>query len=195
MAVLLFSYLCRNIFTMKHILFTLVLFVMATVCANSQNPKVLVVYYSWGGNTRVVAEKVKTQLGSDLVEIVPVTAYPTDYSECVAQARKETKENFRPEIKTKVDNLGDYDVILVGTPNWCSTIAPPVATFLEQNRFNGKKIVLFVTHGGGGLSRCESDMRNIVSNAYFLKSGVFSGSKVSSSDDDIAKWLKEIGLK
>ncbi len=168
---------------------------MATICANSQNPKVLVVYYSWGGNTRVVAEKIKAQLGADLVEIVPETAYPTDYSECVAQARKETKENFRPEIKTKVDNLGDYDVILVGTPNWCSTIAPPVATFLEQNRFNGKKVALFVTHGGGGLSRCESDMRNIVSNAYFLKSGVFSGAKAASSDDDIAKWLKEIELK
>ena len=168
---------------------------MMTMCANSQNSKVLVVYYSWGGNTRVVAEKIKAQLGADVVEIVPVNAYPTDYSECVAQARKETKGNFRPEIKTKVENLGDYDVILVGTPNWCSTIAPPVATFLEQNKFNGKKMALFVTHGGGGLSRCESDMRNIVSNAYFLKSGVFSGAKVASSDDDIANWLKEIDMK
>ena len=168
---------------------------MTAICANSQNQKVLVVYYSWGGNTRVVAEKLKAQLSADIVEIVPETAYPTDYSECVAQARKETKENSRPAIKTKVENLGDYDVILVGTPNWCSTIAPPVATFLEQNKFNGMKVALFVTHGGGGLSRCESDMRNIVSNAYFLKSGVFSGSNVASSDDDIAKWLKEIGLK
>lgn len=168
---------------------------MTAMCANSQNQKVLVVYYSWGGNTRVVAEKIKAQLGADIVEIVPETAYPTDYSECVAQARKETKENFRPAIKTKIYNLGDYDVILVGTPNWCSTIAPPVATFLEQNKFNGKKMALFVTHGGGGLSRCENDMRNIVSNAYFLKSGVFSGSSVASSDNDIAKWLNEIELK
>ena len=180
---------------MKNVLFTLVLFIMTAMCANSQNQKVLVVYYSWGGNTRVVAEKIKAQLGADIVEIVPETAYPTDYSECVAQARKETKAGFRPAIKTKIDNLGDYDVILVGTPNWCSTIAPPVATFLEQNKFNGKKMALFVTHGGGGLSRCENDMRNIVSNAYFLKSGVFSGSSVASSDDDIAKWLNEIELK
>lgn len=180
---------------MKNILITVVLIVMTTMCANSQNSKVLVVYYSWGGNTKVVAEKIKTQLGADIVEIVPETAYPTDYSECVAQARKETKEGYRPAIKTKVDNIGDYDVILVGTPNWCSTIAPPVATFLEQNKFNGKKVALFVTHGGGGLSRCESDMRNIVSNAYFQTSGVFSGSNVASSDSDIANWLKEIGLK
>ena len=77
---------------------------MTTICANSQNHKVLVVYYSWGGNTRVVAEKIKTQLNADVVEIVPATAYPTDYSECVAQARKETKADFRPEIKTKVEN-------------------------------------------------------------------------------------------
>ncbi|MBR3797931.1 MAG: NAD(P)H-dependent oxidoreductase [Bacteroidales bacterium] len=180
---------------MKHILFTLVLFIMTAMVANSQNTKVLVVYYSWGGNTRVVAEKIKAQLGADLVKIVPETAYPTDYSECVAQARKETKENFRPAIKTKIDNLSDYDVILVGTPNWCSTIAPPVATFLSENNFEGKKVALFVTHGGGGLSRCESDMRKLSENAKFLKSGVFSGSSVASSDDDIAKWLKEIDLK
>ncbi len=168
---------------------------MTAMCANSQNQKVLVVYYSWGGNTRVVAEKIKAQLGADIVEIVPETAYPTDYSECVAQARKETKENFRPAIKTKIDNLGDYDVILVGTPNWCSTIAPPEATFLMENNFEGKTVALFVTHGGGGLSRCETDMRKLAGNAKFLKSVVFAGSSVASSDDDIAKWLKEIGLK
>lgn len=180
---------------MKHILFTLVLFIMTAMVANSQNTKVLVVYYSWGGNTRVVAEKIKAQLGADLVEIVPETAYPTDYSECVAQARKETKEGFKPAIKTKVENMNDYDVILIGTPNWCSTIAPPVATFLSENNFEGKKVALFVTHGGGGLSRCESDMRKLSGNAKLLKSGVFSGSSVASSDDDIAKWLKEIDLK
>ena len=110
---------------------------MTTMIANSQNTKALVVYYSWGGNTRVVAEKIKTQLGADIVEIVPETAYPTDYSECVAQARKETKADFRPAIKTKVENMKDYDVILVGTPNWCSTIAPPLATFLMENNFEG----------------------------------------------------------
>ena len=168
---------------------------MTTMVANSQNNKVLVVYYSWGGNTRVVAEKIKTQLGADLVEIVPETAYPTDYSECVAQARKETKEDFKPAIKTKVENMKDYDVILVGTPNWCSTIAPPLATFLTENNFEGKTVALFVTHGGGGLSRCENDMRKLTGNAKFLKSGVFRGEKVASSDDDIAKWLKDISLK
>ena len=155
---------------MKNVLFTLVLFIMTAMCANSQNQKVLVVYYSWGGNTR-------------------------DYSECVAQARKETKADFRPAIKTKVENMKDYDVILVGTPNWCSTIAPPLATFLKENDFEGKTVALFVTHGGGGLSRCETDMRKLAGNAKFLKSGVFAGSSVASSDDDIAKWLKEISLK
>lgn len=180
---------------MKHILFTLVLLVMTSMAVNSQDSKVLVVYYSWGGNTRVVAEKIKAQLGADIVEIVPETAYPTDYSECVAQARKETKADFKPAIKTKIENLKDYDVVLVGTPNWCSTIAPPVATFLAENSFEGKTVALFVTHGGGGLSRCETDMRKLSGNAKFLKSGVFSGAKVASSDDDIAKWLKEISLK
>lgn len=79
---------------------------MTAMVANSQNTKVLVVYYSWGGNTRVVAEKIKAQLGADLVEIVPETAYPTDYSECVAQARKEDQGRIQACNK---DQSGKYE--------------------------------------------------------------------------------------
>ena len=179
---------------MKQTIFTLVLFFMTTTIANSQNTKILVAYYSWGGNTRTAAEKIKAQTGADLIEIIPKTAYPTDYSECVAQARKETKADFRPAIKTKVENINDYDVILIGTPNWCSTIAPPVATFLSENNLDGKTVALFVTHGGGGLSRCEADMRKLTGDAKVMKSGVFSGSKISAADKEISQWLKDIAV-
>ena len=90
--------------------------------------------------------------------------------------------------------MDDYDVIFVGTPNWCSTVARPVATFLSENNFEGKTIVPFVTHGGGGMSRCESDIQKLASGAKFVKGIAIRGEKVVESEVEIAKWLKENNL-
>ena len=54
--------------------------------------KILVAYYSWGGNTRFAAEKIREITGGTLFEIRPVKAYPSNYRACVEQARKECRE-------------------------------------------------------------------------------------------------------
>ena len=38
--------------------------------------KTAVVYYSMHGNVRYVSEKVAKELGADLIELIPVKAYP-----------------------------------------------------------------------------------------------------------------------
>ncbi len=158
--------------------------------------KILIAYYSWSGNTRFAAEQIQKATGGTLFEIKPTEAYPSDYSDCVDQAKKEIRAGFKPALATKVDDFSKYDVIFVGTPNWWSTMAPPVLTFLSENNFSGKTIVPFVTHGGGGMARCESDMRKTASNAKFAQGRAFSGGSIRRSRDAIAQWVNEtIDLK
>ncbi len=152
--------------------------------------KILVAYYSWGGNTRYAAQEVQKATGGTLFEIKPAKAYPTDYSACVDQAKVECRQGFKPELATKITDLAKYDVVFVGTPNWWGTMAPPVLTFLSENDFAGKTVVPFVTHGGGGVQRCESDMKKALPNAKFAKAGVFSGGSVRRAGDAIAKWVE-----
>ena len=38
----------------------------------------------------------------------------------------------------------------------------PMFTFLEQYDLSGKTIVPFVTHGGGGVANCVSDLKKAV---------------------------------
>ena len=38
--------------------------------------KTAIVYYSLNGNVRYVSEKIAKELGADLIELVPVKAYP-----------------------------------------------------------------------------------------------------------------------
>ena len=102
---------------------------------------------------KYAAAQIQKATGGTLFEIKPVKPYPSEYRECTVQARKEIQEGVRPE-RAKVEDMGKYDVIFIGSPNWWSTIAPPVASFLASYDLSGKTVIPFVTHGGGGMARC-----------------------------------------
>ena len=112
--------------------------------------KILIAYYSWSGNTRFAAEQIQKATGGTLFEIKPVKAYPKDYKACVDLARKECPAGFKPALASEVSDMAKYEVVFVGTPNWCSTMAPPVRSFLASYDFSGKTVIPFVTHGSGG---------------------------------------------
>ena len=154
--------------------------------------KILIAYYSWSGNTRFAAEQIQKLTGGTLFEIKPAKAYPSDYGACVDQAKKECRDEFKPELATKVDDFSKYDVIFVGTPNWWSTMAPPVRSFLAGYDFSGKTVIPFVTHGGGGMAHCERDMRKVCPQATFGKGDAFSGGSIRNAADALRKWVDEV---
>ena len=154
--------------------------------------RILIAYYSYSGNTRFAAEQIQKATGGELFEIKPVTPYPADYNACVDQAKSEIRAGVKPELAEKVREFDKYDVIFVGTPNWWSTMAPPVLTFLSSCDFSGKTVIPFVTHGGGGMARCESDMRKACPAAAFGRGGAFSGGSIRNSAEALAKWAGEV---
>ena len=156
--------------------------------------KVLIAYFSQSGNTRAMAKQIKSATGGDLFEIVPLKAYPKEYKVLVDLAKDEIGKGYKPELKSKIDNLSQYDVIFVGSPNWWSTIAPPVATFLSLARFEGKTIVPFMTHGGGGQAHIVADMKKLCPGATFLKALPISGSSVKEAQPEVTKWVTELKL-
>ena len=159
--------------------------------------KVLIAYYSWSGNTKAAAEQIQKVTGGTLFRIKPVKAYPTAYRACVNQAKKEIKSNFKPTLAGKVKDFDKYDVIFIGSPNWCGTMAPPVATFLTTYSLKGKTIVPFFTNGGGGMQRCETDVNKLCTQAgAILKAATFNGKSVKRSGKEVAKWAKScVNLK
>lgn len=161
---------------------------------SSAPKKILVVYFSHSGNTREIAKQIKLATGGDIFEIVPVKPYPTEYRAVVDQAKKEINANFRPELKTKVDNIGSYDIIFVGSPNWWSTIAPPVATFLASYDFTGKTIVPFMTHEGTRMGHSEADIQKLCPKSTVLKGLPVRGRSVKEAKPDVEKWLRGIHM-
>ena len=151
--------------------------------------KVLVVYFSHTGTTREVAKHLNDIVKGDLIELVPVNAYPSGYSDALEPAKKEQRENARPELKTKIDNFDNYDVIYLGYPIWWGTVPMVINTFLESYDFSGKTVIPFATSGGTGISQSITDIKNEIPKAD-IEEGL-----LVRDNSDIEPWLKRIGMK
>ena len=161
--------------------------------SSAKEQKVLVAYFSRSGNTRAVADHIKSLTGGDLFEIQVANPYPEEYHACTEVAKKEKEDNARPALKTKVDNLSSYDVIFVGFPNWWGTMPMPILTFLESYDLSGKVVIPFCTPGGGGEQNCFKDFEKHTSKAENKKGFLVSGGQAASARPQVESWLK--GLK
>jgi len=158
------------------------------------NKYILVAYFSYSGNTKVIANKIHENVGGDIFEIKTVDPYPTDYNTVVKQAKKEQEENYRPKLATKVDNIDSYDVIFVGYPDWWVTMPMPVFSFLEQYNLSGKTIVPFCTHEGSGLGRSVDDIKKACPKSTILDGLAINDKEINNADKYISNWLNKIGI-
>ena len=159
--------------------------------ATSESKK-LIVYYSWGGNTRYVAEQIQSLTGADIFELKPVVPYPEDFNATAERGRRELDSGYRPPLAGRIDNLADYDVIFIGSPNWFGTIAMPLFTFLESYDLSGKTIIPFISHGRGGLAETLTDLKALCPNSTFLEE--FAIYRREATQTDISRWLSRIGM-
>lgn len=161
--------------------------------SNERN-KVLVVYFSHSGNTRVVANKIKDLTGANIFEIVPENTYPQDYNKCVKQARQEQQSNSRPQLTQAVENMASYDTLFVGYPIWCGTMPMPVFSFLESYDLSGKVIYPFCTHEGSRLGNSIEDITKLCPKSQIREGLAIRGSRVNRAQQDIIDWLDKISV-
>ena len=154
-------------------------------------------YFSWSGNTRRLAHLIHEEVGGDVFEIQPAVPYPDSYSEVLEQARREIRSGYKPPLR-EVRDVSPYTVIFIGSPNWWSTITPPVAAFLAGQDFSGKALAPFCTHGGGGLGRMVEDIARLCPRAAILEPlSVYEGDlrDLQAIRAKAAAWLHRIGVK
>lgn len=156
----------------------------ATMPVKVKKEKILIVYFSRSGNTRYAAEAIaKACGGARVVEIKPAKPYAPDYRACCDEAKPECQAGTLRAIE-KIEGLdvASFDVVLVGTPNWWGTMAPPVRTWVSENAeaLKGKTVCLFQTHGGGGMQSCERDFAKLVGGANVLPAKAFLGATIKA---------------
>lgn len=110
---------------------------------SQENAKVLVVYYSREGHTKLVAEKLAKKFNADLEQLIDKKKRIGLIG--VSGAGKDAVAGNLTKIASLKHDPHNYDIILIGTPSWFGNVTPAVRTFIKENKFSGKKIGVFGT--------------------------------------------------
>ena len=126
--------------------------------------KAIIIYYSYSGNTKKIADILAEQIKRDgEVKVSRLEAQ----DESTSFFKQALRALFHKKAKiTCLDfDLSSYDLICLGSPVWAFAPAPAMNTYLEECLgLEGKTVVLFTTYGSGtGLKRCLNYMQEILS--------------------------------
>jgi flavodoxin len=111
--------------------------------AQSAAARTAVVYFSRSGNTALAARHVAHQLGAALFEL-QAPAYALGllgWANAMRDARGQ-----QADISPRQIDLKPFDTVLLGSPVWLYSPAPPIWNLMQGNRFDGQRVVLFNTY-------------------------------------------------
>jgi len=121
--------------------------------------RALVVFYSRTGTTRKVAETISGILNCDVEKIVDTKNRAGALGYLASGVDAMLKK--LAVIQEPKRDPALYDVAIIGTPVWVSTMASPIRTYLSQNRERFKKVAFFCTEGGSGGKKALKAMEDL----------------------------------
>lgn len=110
--------------------------------------KNLIVYYSYEGNSEIIAKVIQKELNTDILKLIPKKEKKTKSLFKFVWGGLQVYMTKKPKLEDYNIDLKQYDNIFIGSPCWFGTFAPPINTFLSENDIKGKNIFLFVCNGG-----------------------------------------------
>ena len=138
--------------------------------------KILIVYYSLGGNTKAAAEAVAEG----------------------ARGIEGTEVALKNALEAGIDDLIGCDALAIGTPDYFSYMAGGLKDFFDrtyypsQGNVDGKPCFVFVTCGGGG--RAVDSVEEMCQKFKFKQLGKTLLIK-GEPDEEAKKQLREAGVK
>lgn len=152
--------------------------------------KSAVIYFSATNNTKKVAEYIKEETNSDIIEIIPKEKYTENdlnyNTECRAN-REQKDSNSRPEISNNID-ISSYEVIYLGYPIWWGDVPKIILTLIETTDFNGKTVIPFCTSGGSTITQSVNTLKSY-KNINWNNGRTFNS---STSKSDVELWINEL---
>lgn len=162
-----------------------------------ENNKKLVVYYSYTGHTKMIAESIQKKLGCDILEIKPVKPYSTDYQTVVDEEQNNESAKRTPEIEPIDIDLNKYEEIILGSPVWWYTIVPVIRTFLTENDLSGKIIKPYATNAGW-LGRTFKEIEKLCPNSKVEKgmnivfTEDYNENQLVTSPNEVDNWINSL---
>ena len=125
---------------------------------------ILVAYFSATGTTEQVAQQAAEILGADIYEIVPEEPYTEADLAYYTGGRADQEQDdpsARPAINGGVEDMSQYDTVLLGYPIWHGQAPRIISTFLESYDFTGKTIIPFCTSHSSSVGSSADNLHGL----------------------------------
>lgn len=156
----------------------------------------IVIYYSFSGNSKKVAEYVKNKIESDFLELEPAIPFSDDYDTVVNEwQNNDIKRDV--EIKSINVNLSKYSKVVLITSTWWYGITPVMKKFLKEHDLSGKDVIVAASNAGW-LGHCFKDYETLVKgNIKGELDLVFSSNeeerdKMITTTDELDNWIEKL---
>ena len=133
-----------------------------------KNPlKIIVIYYSFDGNTKLIAKSMAGTIGADLMPVIPKKELTSKGFSKYFWGSSQVMMKRKPALMPLTFDPKDYDLVIIGTPVWAWTSAPPVTAFLSAIDLRDKQIALFCCHGGNA-GKTFVHMKHLIPDNHFI---------------------------
>jgi len=187
------------------IFISFIITLLLTLSLPTLQAKTLVVYYSYTGNCRAIANALTSQITADVLQIQPAEKglrYEANNYALGAQLLNAIKANPNeassyPVIDPVSLSLSDYQNIVIVTPLWWSQMAAPMQTFLFNyaSQMAGKNVGLIVSSTSSPITGVEADCKRLLPGGnYYGNSLWIRSSQVPNAASLISDWLQQVNF-
>ena len=148
--------------------------------------KTLVIYFSAQGTTAKIAKELAANINADLFEIKPEKPYSLAdirWVNPLARCNREKFGNKDVPVSGRLENLSDYDTVLLGFPIWYGCAPNVVNTFCKDYDWSGIKVYAFATSGGSGIGKTAEKL------APYLKGAASVEAKLVKNAKEVENWI------
>jgi flavodoxin len=153
--------------------------------------KTAVVFYSMSGNVRQTAERIADSITADLIELKPEKAYPDKGFKKFFWGGKSAVMGEKPVLVPYSFEADKYDRVVIGFPVWASTFAPPVRSFVGENKtaLSHKSVCAFACMSGSGGQKAIDKLKELIGAESFESEMILVDPKDKPSAENDGKIL------
>jgi flavodoxin len=124
-----------------------------------KRPRVLLVFYSRSGATRRLAKMIEERIQCDVEELADTRdrSGPIGYVRSAVDALTASLTRLQPTVH----DPSEYDLVVIGTPDWMWRVSSPVLTYITENAGRFQNVAFFATYFTSGPGRVFREMAEL----------------------------------
>jgi len=156
---------------------------------------VLIVDYSWSGNTAKLATIIQQETSADRLDLtVSAGTFPDDMYATADVANQQLASAQLPVLTSEQPRLDQVQLLLVGGPVWSGKVATPVRSFLQQLQGYQGMVAPFYTDAGTP-GDYETDFAKLVPSLSVATGLGVATSELAQSNQRVVNWLQKLTVK